>query len=95
MAENNEFQLDAELQRRIETFAQGEGCTPAQVVREAFEQFEAQRHNGGHRKALDQADAETVYDVWTRAGLIGCIDDPDLPTDLSTNPKHMEGFGGC
>ena len=37
---------------------------------------------------------ETAYDVANRAGLIGCIQGtPRSPTDLSTNPKHMEGFG--
>jgi hypothetical protein len=38
---------------------------------------------------------ETAYDVASRAGLIGCIKGvPRSPTDLATNPKHMEGFGG-
>jgi hypothetical protein len=37
---------------------------------------------------------ETAFDVFSRAGLIGCIKgSPRSPTDLSTNPKHMEGFG--
>ena len=37
---------------------------------------------------------ETAYDVASRAGLIGCLQGaPRSPTDLSTNPKHMEGFG--
>jgi hypothetical protein len=37
---------------------------------------------------------ETAFDVARRAGLIGCIRGaPRSPTDLSTNPKHMEGFG--
>jgi len=37
---------------------------------------------------------ETAFDVAQRAGLIGCIQgQPGSPTDLSTNPKHMEGFG--
>jgi plasmid stabilization system protein ParE len=42
------------------------------------------------------ADAEgTAYDLASRAGLIGCIKGaPSSPTDLATNPKHMEGFGG-
>ena len=32
--------------------------------------------------------------VLESAGLIGClIGMPGTPTDLSTNPKHMEGFG--
>ena len=37
---------------------------------------------------------ETAYDLASRAGLIGCIKGaPRSPTDLATNPKHMEGFG--
>jgi hypothetical protein len=42
------------------------------------------------------ADAEgTAYDLAERAGLIGCIKGaPRSPTDLATNPKHMEGFAG-
>jgi len=37
---------------------------------------------------------KTAFDVASRAGLIGCIKgEPSSPTDLSTNPKHMEGFG--
>ena len=37
---------------------------------------------------------ETAFDVANRAGLIGCIKgSPRSPSDLSTNPKHMEGFG--
>ena len=37
---------------------------------------------------------ETAFDRLESAGLIGClIGMPGTPTDLSTNPKHMEGFG--
>jgi hypothetical protein len=37
---------------------------------------------------------QTVFDVMVRSGLIGCLKGmPHTPTDLSTNPKHMEGFG--
>jgi hypothetical protein len=43
----------------------------------------------------DGRDAEdTAFDVASRAGLIGCIKGaPRSPTDLSTKPAHMEGFG--
>lgn len=51
-------------------------------------------------KAPDAAGAngnspeESAFEVANRAGLIGCIKAaPRSPTDLSTNPKHMEGFG--
>lgn len=37
---------------------------------------------------------DSAFDVANRAGLIGCIQgSAGSPTDLSTNPKHMEGFG--
>ena len=37
---------------------------------------------------------ETVFDVMERSGLIGCLKGlPRSPTDLSTNPRHMDGFG--
>jgi Arc/MetJ-type ribon-helix-helix transcriptional regulator len=37
---------------------------------------------------------ETAYDIARRGGLIGCLKGTSRsPTDLSTNPKHMEGFG--
>jgi hypothetical protein len=38
---------------------------------------------------------ETVFDVLSKAGLIGCLkSDANAPRDLATNPIHMEGFGG-
>ena len=33
----------------------------------------------------------TLFEILDEVGLIGCIEDG--PTDLSTNPKYMEGFG--
>jgi hypothetical protein len=47
-----------------------------------------------HAAPADAAHEETAFDVADRAGLIGCIKGgPRSPTDLSTNPKHMQGFG--
>jgi hypothetical protein len=38
---------------------------------------------------------ETVFEAMERSGFIGCLKGlPHTPSDLSTNPKHMEGFGG-
>ena len=36
---------------------------------------------------------ESAYDVLLKGGFIGKYDDPNIPTDLSTNPKHMGDFG--
>jgi predicted DNA-binding antitoxin AbrB/MazE fold protein len=33
----------------------------------------------------------TLFEFLNKAGLIGCI--KDAPSDLSTNPQYMEGFG--
>ena len=47
-------------------------------------------------KQAGEHDEETVFDVMERAGLIGCLQGgPGTPTDLATNPKHMEGFGNA
>ncbi len=35
--------------------------------------------------------AETPYAIMRRHGLIGCIQ--GTPADLSTNKKHMQGYG--
>ncbi len=44
------------------------------------------------QEKVGEEDGESFYDAAMRLGLrLGSID--DLPPDLSTNPKYMEGFG--
>ncbi len=82
--------LDADTQRRIEEYARTAGETPAEVVRKAFDEYEATQ-NGAHPPGEAE---ETAFDVLSRAGLIGCLKSPQSsPTDLATNPEHMEDFG--
>ena len=45
--------------------------------------------SGDNAKAGKPAE-RTLYDALNQRGLIGTFDGPG---DLSTNPKHMEGFG--
>jgi len=73
------------------------GLTPQQmrrVIREMeIRLATAGKHSASAKSAKPDA-GETAYDVASRAGLIGCIQGtPRSPTDLSTNEKHMEGFG--
>jgi predicted DNA-binding protein len=78
------FRIDPETQRRIEAHARAAGITPADLVRRAFEEYETT-----HESKV------TAFDVLSRAGLIGCLrGTPETPTDLATNPDHMQGFGG-
>jgi hypothetical protein len=82
--------LDAHTLRRVETYARTVGTTPAQVIREAIEQYLTLHEETRARQMPD----ETAFDVLRRAGLIGCIAGaPGSPTDLSTDPIHLEGFG--
>ncbi len=82
--------IDAETHRRIESYARAVGLSPSEVVSRAFDEYEA-NHNGLHPTARAN---DTVFDLVNRAGLIGCLKaNADTPTDLGTNPAHMDGFG--
>jgi hypothetical protein len=84
------FQIDPDIQRRIEAYARAAGMAPGDVVRHAFEAYE-EDHNG---IPPEDANQPSTCDVLSRAGLIGCIKSaPDTPMDLATNPEHMERFG--
>ena len=65
-----------------------------QLYRELETRMAAAKQPAPAKAEAGRDAAETAYDVARRAGLIGCIKGaPGSPTDLSTNPKHMEGFG--
>ena len=55
---------------------------------------EALRNSAGEATDIDDPSEPSLYDKMHGLGLI-VDDDPecDLPSDLSTNPKYMEGFG--
>ncbi len=72
--------LSEQLQKELAVFARQSGLKESQIVRDALEEFCRKR---GTRSS--------AFDLARDIGLIGCAD--DLPRDLSTNPKHFEGFG--
>ncbi len=51
---------------------------------------ELSRPDVPNRETPREEKAVTLYDALAARGIIGCIDGP---SDLSTNPKYMEGFG--
>ena len=66
-----------------------QALSPAQL-RRLRRELDAQLDQKGAYKGAE----ETAFDLLDRAGLIGCLEGaPRSPTDLSTNPRHMEGFG--
>ncbi len=74
------IRVDKSLHERLESVAEAAGKTESQVVREALEDY-LDRQEGG----------ATAYDLFKQAGAIGCI--KGGPKDLSSNPRHLEGFG--
>lgn len=72
--------VDAQTKRRLQLEASAKGISPSDVVREAIEQYLQAREG-----------EETMLDRLNRLGIVGYA--KDLPTDYSTNPKYMKGFG--
>lgn len=88
MQRSHRIELDAELQRQIHDLARDSDMSAADLIREALEAYAASHPRSGANGA------ETLFDRWSKQGFIGCVQgDDDSPTDLSTNPAHMEGFG--
>jgi len=89
MATNpQEIQLSDEQKRQLAEAADRAGKPWPEVFSDAL---------GAHRPPLQTGtdggsnEQESLYDALKRDGLIGCI--KGGPSDLSTNPKYMEGFG--
>jgi predicted transcriptional regulator len=72
--------VESKLKQQLEIEAQEKGVSPSEIVRQALQEH-LQR----------QTPRESCYDLAKRLGIIGSA--KGLPTDLSTNPEHMEGFG--
>jgi predicted transcriptional regulator len=72
--------VESRLKQQLEAVARAKGVSPSQVVRQAIEEHLRQ-----------QTPSESCYDLANRLGILGSA--KGLPTDLSTNPEHMEGFG--
>ncbi|WZO95827.1 CopG family transcriptional regulator [Isosphaeraceae bacterium EP7] len=72
--------LDPHLKEQLDLAARAEGVSPSEVVRAALRE---------HLKA--KAPQPDCFDLARKLGILGLA--KGLPTDLSTNPIHMEGFG--
>ena len=77
--------LTSEQQETLTRLAAQSGKPWQEVPGKALASFEQQT------KTVNGAQTETVHAALVRLGLLGCV--TDGPTDLSTNPAYMEGFG--
>ncbi|HXE51858.1 MAG TPA: ribbon-helix-helix protein, CopG family [Tepidisphaeraceae bacterium] len=74
------IRLDDKLLREVKQAARGTGQTESQFVRIAIERYLRFRRR-----------RQSCYDLAVRAKLIGAAN--ALPPDLSTNQRHLAGFG--
>lgn len=72
--------VEGKTQRELARMAAVRGQSESELIREAIERY---LENG--------RDGETCLDVARRLGIIGSA--KNLPRDLSTNKRHMKGFG--
>jgi hypothetical protein len=72
--------VPAPLGARIRSSSRLKGQTPSDLVRVAIENYLGESVSTG-----------SAYELAEAAGLIGCVQ--HAPRDLSTNPRHFEGFG--
>jgi predicted transcriptional regulator len=84
------IEITLEQKRRIEQLAERKDVSPEAVVRNAIARW------------IDTASAEREEsEIEPEPGsfldgiehLAGSVDDPEAPSDLSSNPEHMEGYG--
>jgi metal-responsive CopG/Arc/MetJ family transcriptional regulator len=68
------------LTARLRSRSRAKGTTESELVREALENYLA--HSKKERSA---------YDLAEEAGITGAA--RHAPKDLSTNPRHLKGFG--
>lgn len=71
----------ATLRRRLKQAARSSGTRESDLVRVSVEQ-----------RLAGEDQAVTAYERCKKAGLIGVV--RGASRDLSTNPRHFDGFGG-
>lgn len=82
----NDISLTAEQRHRLATLCQRTGKSPAELLDQLLQQYSWPRADVDIRD-----NPRTLYDAFAEDGSVGMI--KDGPTDVSTNPKYMEGFG--
>ena len=68
------------VDRKITATMKRRGMRKSDMVREALERYLDETHEARRGSFLDLA-----------GDLVGCV--KDAPADLSSNPKHLDGYG--
>jgi predicted DNA-binding protein len=74
------IRVNKKVRSKLAQLAKQRGQTESDVARAALEKFVESEKPG-----------ETCYDIAKRLGIVGMI--KGGPSDMSTNPKYLEGLG--
>jgi Arc/MetJ-type ribon-helix-helix transcriptional regulator len=74
------LKLPEQLDRKLSAVVKRRRARKSDVVREALERYMEESHEIRKGSFLDLA-----------RDLVGCV--KDAPADLSSNPKHLDGYG--
>ena len=72
--------VESQLKQQLEREAQAPGVSPSAIVRQLLEE-----------RYRQPPPSENCHQLAQRLGILGSV--PGLPSDLSTNPDFLEGFG--
>ncbi len=87
-----QIELTERQRARLADLAEARGCDYRDLVDELLfgpAVMEVTQTANGHVED-DFTEQPSLYNELAKRGILGCFDGP---TDLATNPKHMEGFG--
>ena len=84
-AEPCQIEIGQEQRRKLDELSRRNGKPASDVANDAIDAY-FQAHTDP-----ESAASETLYERAVRTGFLGAV--KDGPSDVSTNPKYMEGFG--
>jgi hypothetical protein len=93
MVDPAQIKLTTEQRHRLAVLAERTGKNWTELVDDLLDSIpfvQPAEPAGASKTNGESLRDRTLYDVLSERGILGCFDGP---TDLSTNPKHMEGFG--
>jgi hypothetical protein len=80
MSDRISIRIPQKLAQGVRRIVLATGRSESEIVRAALEDY-----------CRQHGEQPTCFDLAASAGILGC---GTGPADLSTNPQHMEGFGG-
>jgi len=83
-----QMELTPEQKERLAQLAEREGKDYREILDQLLTVAAPQTHQNG--QGGDPSGPANLYEALHAIGAFGCFDGPE---DLSTHPKHMEGFG--